>query len=109
MINKKAKLDYYESGPEYMFFILVIAGAILGLITRNSVINYSIMFLFGIIIGVNYFNHRFKRNYVLIMLTLALFIGYSIASYKSSWKWLLILYIGGGVIGYYMKLYKWLE
>jgi uncharacterized membrane protein YqgA involved in biofilm formation len=108
-MKHKKGINYYENGAEYMFFALVIISAIVGLITRNLFINYLIMFLFGIIIGINYFNHRFKRKFVLMMLSVALFIGYTIASYRSNWKILLILYIGGSLIGYYLKKEKWLE
>lgn len=106
-MNKKAKLDYYGSGPEYLFIILIIIGAIIGLITQDLVINYTIMFLFGIIIGVNYYNHKFRRTYTLILITIALFLGYAIASYKSDWKILLLIYIGGSILGYYLKENKW--
>ena len=105
---RKAKMDYYEKGPEYIFVILVILGALVGLITRNILINYVIMFLFGIIIGVQYFNHQYKRTFILTMIAIALFLGYVLASFKNDWKIHLILYVGGSLLGFYLKKYKWI-
>jgi hypothetical protein len=109
MKNKKANMDYYNSGPEYVFVFLVVISGILGLIIRNILINYIVMFLFGIIIGIQYYNHKFKRSYILSMLTIGLFLGYAIASFHTNWKILLIIYIIGGLLGYYIKEYNWID
>ncbi|MFT4304495.1 MAG: hypothetical protein ACMXX8_00240 [Candidatus Woesearchaeota archaeon] len=108
MKNKKAKINYFENGPEYLFIVLVILGALVGLITRNILINYVIMFLFGIIIGVQYFNNQYKRTFVLTIIAIAIFLGYTLASYKNDWRIHLILYIGGAMLGFYLKKYKWI-
>lgn len=106
MKNKKASSNFYESGPEYLFFFLIIIGAILGIVTQDLIINYTIIFFIGIIIGINYYNHRYKRSYILTMLTIAIFLGYSIASINSNWRFLLILYVFGAILGYYIKKEK---
>lgn len=99
-MNKKSELNWFENGPLYFFIIVLIVAVILALIIKNVIINYVVIFLIGFLIGKSFYKRNYKRAMFLILVTVAFYIGFAIATPENSWKIMLITYILSGLISY---------
>lgn len=111
--------DFFKSGTEIFFIIILILGVLIGISIPNKPLNYMVILLSGFAAGKIVYNRRHKRNYPkqdlayfvieefpYLVIVFAFLAGYLIGSYNVSRMAVLILFLASFLISYYFHYKK---
>ena len=110
--NKKARFfDFQERWVEIASIFLLIIGFIVALWARSAVVIYMVILLSGIIAGrglmARKYTHRLAYIIIIIGYLVGFFIGWLTGFYGRP-KYILVLFIIGGYIGYVLHSREWI-
>jgi len=94
--------DFFKNWVEFFFFVLMVIGIIVALAAPSAVISYIVIFLSGIFAGrIVYFrHHNLKAGYYIIII--GFLIGYLLGSIYGSRKVIIVLFVLGAILSYYL-------
>lgn len=99
--NKKANFfDIQESWVEITSLFLLVIGLIVALWSRSAVVTYMVIFLSGIITGRGLMQRKYSHKLSYFFMIIAYLIGFLVGHFYGKSKFILVLYIIGGYIGY---------
>lgn len=94
--------DFFKNWAEFFFFVLMVIGVIVALAAPSAVISYIVIFLSGLFAGrIIYFRNRnLKVGYYIIII--GFLIGYLVGSIYGSRKVIIVLFVLGAILSYYL-------
>jgi len=95
---------FFKSWPEFFFFVLMVIGVIVSLAAPSAIISYFIIFVSGMMAGRILYFRKHNLHYAYFLIIVGFLIGYVIGSYYGSRKIVVLLFVIGGFLSYY--LYK---
>ena len=106
MIGKKAQgALFWESWAELFFILLIIIGFVISIVIRNAALSYIVVFAVGLMAG-RLIGLRVKKKPIVpyFLIIIGFLIGFLLGTFtiKVSRILLIILFIIGGIISYYI-------
>ena len=109
MFGKKAAMNLIDNWVDYVAFFSLIGGVLISFVSGSKVLSVIIVFLSGMIIGrwiyFRKYKHQLRFWYPLTGFLLGLIFGSRFLGYKS----VLVTFIIGVCVGYYIKKHHILE
>ncbi len=96
------KLNLLDDWPEILAFALLIIGFIVALLAGSAVVAYIIIFLCGGAFGRLWFKLRGKLKVPWFIIIIGFIIGFLLGSYYGSRGIILLLFIAGLLVSYYL-------
>lgn len=99
----------FLSWAEGLFFVLVILGIIVAVLSPSAFISYSVIFISGFIAGRLIFFRKKKLKSAYYIIIFGFLIGFLLGSYYGDIKVIIILFILGAILSYYLhdkKVFK---
>ena len=93
---------FFKSWAEFFFFVLMIIGFIIAIIAPSAVISYLVVFLSGMIGGRLLYERKKKLSFPYYIIIIGFMIGYVIGTYYGSRKVVIILFVLGILLSYYL-------
>ncbi len=93
---------YLENWAEIWFFILIVIGFLVSVTLDSKVIVYSTIFLCGAMSGRLIYERKNKLQFPYYLIIIGFLIGYMIGSRFGDRKMMIILFIFGTVLSYYL-------
>ena len=101
MIGKKA--DWFmDNWAEFFAFVVLVIGFIIGISAGSAVIVYLISVFFGAAFGRWWFRFKKKLKVPAAIITIGALIGLTLGSYYGDRKVIILLFIVGFVVSYYL-------
>ena len=93
---------FFKNWAEVFFFILMVIGIILALSAPSAVVSYIVIFVSGLFAGriIYLRHHNLKAAYYIVIF--GFLIGYLLGSYYGSKKLIIVLFVIGAVLSYYL-------
>ena len=108
-MNKRTDF-YFEYWPEIFFFILLVIGFVLSIMlgysAPSAVISYITILLCGIMAGRLIFEREHKMKFPYFLIIIGFLIGYLIGAMYGDKRVMIILFIIGGFLGFYLTKNK---
>lgn len=95
-------VSYFESWAEIWFFILIIIGFLVSITVGSKVIAYITILLCGMMAGRLLFERKQKLQFPYYLIIIGFLIGYLIGSPYGNRKIMVILFIFGIIVSYYL-------
>ena len=94
--------EFFKNWAEFFFFVLMVIGVILALSAPSAVVSYIVIFVSGMFAGrIIYFRHHsLKSAYYIVII--GFLIGYLMGSYYGSRKVIIVLFVLGAILSYYL-------
>ena len=109
MTNKKAAVDLAYTWVEYVAFMLMLIGFVLAIYSGSAVITYLVSFLSGMFFGRIWFLIRKKEKFPYIIMISFFLIGFVLGSFYGEKMLIIIFYILGSILSYYISFKKWIR
>ena len=92
--------DLMNRQPWYTVPLAFIVGFLVSISVTVPILDYVVIFLFGILIGRILHKQKYGEKEIIVMNTIGLFIGYALGSIHSNWKILLVIFVVSSVLSY---------
>ena len=107
MINKKSSLNmanvFYQQWPQFFFILVLILGFVISVSMQSAVLSYLVIFCGGLITGKLIFSKYGKQpSFPFFLIAIGLLLGYVLGAFKFSRVFIIILFIAGNIIAYYV-------
>ena len=103
LCTKKAHTIFFaDNFAEMFFFILLVIGLLLSLSAPSAVITYALIFFIGMMCGRIMEDRKKKTVFPYYLMITGLLMGYLIGSYRGDRKIVLVLFILGWILSYYL-------
>ena len=93
---------FFKSWPEFFFMVFMVIGIITALFAPSAVISYIIIFISGMIAGRIMYWRKDKLSTAYLSIFMGFLIGYVIGVYQGDKKVIVILFILGAFLSYYL-------
>ena len=95
-------MSLLEDWVEILAFLLLVAGFLLSLSSTSAIVSYLIIFIGGLMGGrlLYRYSHSFKFTWILVLAGFV--VGFSIGAAYGDTKIIILLFIVGNAIGYYL-------
>src|SRR3989338_6127296 len=95
---------FFKSWVEFVFFVLLVLGLIVGIWASSfsAVISYIVVFLSGMIGGRLLYDRKRKLTFPYYIILMGFLIGYMAGTYYGSRKVVIILFVLGILFGYHL-------
>jgi uncharacterized membrane protein AbrB (regulator of aidB expression) len=93
---------YLKNWAELFFFILLVIGFIFSLLTPSAVLSYALIFTAGMMGGRLMYERKNKLQFPYYLMIVGFLIGYLIGAYYGNRNVMIILFIIGGLLSYYL-------
>ena len=100
ILNKKAKLNWYDHWAEYLAFIALVVAFIIGITILNVFLSYVTSFLMGLMVGRVWFRYKRHLKFTWFLVIMGFMLGYVIGTFYSDTRIIIALFVLGWVIGY---------
>jgi len=94
--------DFRGEWAELFFFILIIIGFLFAVLTKNPVLSYALIFVAGMFGGRLLFQRKNKLQLPYYLMIIGFLIGYILGAYYGNRNVMIILFILGSLISYYL-------
>jgi phage-related holin len=105
-MNKKASgggfILFKEQWPEMFSLLLLVVGFIIALFSKSAAITYIMITLCGLVSGRMLFFRKYRMKLLFFMVTIAFLIGFILGSFYGSTRYIIVFYIVGNYIGYFL-------
>ncbi len=81
--------DFHKNWMEFFFFLLMVIGVLIALLSPSAVISYFIIFISGIFAGRLIFERKHKIKFPYLIIICGFLIGYALGIYYGS-RWVVI-------------------
>ncbi len=108
-MNKKAYMNLVDNWVDYAAIVVLIIGAAIAFIAGSKVLTILIVLLCGMTIGRIYYFRRAGHQLRVWYLIGAFLIGLIIGTRFLTYKGVLVTFIIGAVMGYYIKKHHYLD
>ena len=98
----------WEDWPEGVALIVLVIGFVLSLLTRNSLLNYLIVFFAGAIFGNLYYKQRHRWKFESVFIGVGFLIGFVLGNFYENLGKVLILFGVGAWGAYYLHVKKYI-
>ncbi len=99
----------YETWVETLFFALLIIGLLLSVRIGSAFFAYVVIFLCGLMAGRSFYKRKKGFKFYIYFITIGFLIGYLIGTrYGNKW-FMVVLFIVGCIISYYIHKKKIIE
>jgi len=109
IMNKKAGFSLIDSWVDYVALIFLALGTIVAFIAGSKVLTILIVLMCGMIVGRIYYlrksGHQLRVWYLIGAFLVGLIVGTRFLTYKA----VIVTFIVGTVMGYYIKKHKYLD
>jgi hypothetical protein len=109
IMNKKAAMNLVNNWVDYVALICLALGTAVAFIAGSKVLTIIIVLISGMIIGRIYYikqsGHQLRIWYLVSAFIIGLIVGTRFLSYKA----VLVTFIVGAVMGYYIKKHHYLD
>jgi len=95
-------IKYMYDWGELFFFFLLIVGFLLSLLTPSAVLSYALIFCLGMMGGRLIFERKERLQFPYYLMLIGLLIGYLLGAYYGNRNIMLILFIIGAFLSYYL-------
>lgn len=92
--------DFEYKQPLYTVPLSALLGFIASIAVGHVIIDYVVLFLFGMVMGRMLHHRKYGEKEILVMNIVGFFIGYALGSLNSDWKGLLVMFVVSSVISY---------
>ncbi|MBN2567091.1 hypothetical protein JXB02_03355 [Candidatus Woesearchaeota archaeon] len=107
--GKRASWSYWKNWAETYAIVLLIIGFVISLAAGSAVMSYIIIFLSGMFAGrLMYFRKR-KLNFPFYLIIIGFLLGYLLGSFYGRKDIIIICFILGFILSYYLHEQKYLE
>ena len=93
---------YFKNWAEIFFFILLVIGFVVALMSPSAVITYIVIFIYGLIAGRMVYERKGKGIFPYVIIIVGFVIGFLIGAYRGEREVMSVLFILGTMIGYYV-------
>ncbi len=108
-MNKKAYMNLVDNWVDYVALILLILGALMAFVAGSKVLTILIVLLSSMIVGrISYLKktgHQLRIWYMILAFLVGLIVGTRFLTYKA----VIVTFIVGAVMGYYIKKHHYLD
>ncbi len=108
LINSK-KANFSENWAEVLALVLLIIGFIISATSTNNLARYVIIFICGLIVGRAWFKRKKQIKIPSFIIILGFLIGYLLGSYYQNKISLIIFFILGAILNYYLHEKKFFK
>ncbi len=108
-MNKKAYMNLVDNWVDYVSLFLLILGAAMAFIAGSKVLTILIVLLSSMIVGriihLKKSGHQLRVWYMILAFIVGLIVGTRFLTYKA----VIVIFIIGAVMGYYIKKHHFLD
>jgi len=104
--HKKGTIDFWFSWPEILALILLVIGFILAVSAGSAVITYIVVFFSGLYFGRLWYAYYNSIRTPWFIIIFCFLIGYLLGSFYGSFRVIIVLFILGIFIGFYLHQKK---
>ncbi len=94
---------------ESFFVVLLIIGFLIAVFAQSVLLNYVIIFLCGLFVGRLMYEEKKTFKFPIYLIIAGFLFGYIIGSYYSDWKMIILIFVVGAIISYYIHYKKYLK
>jgi len=102
-------MDLFYSWVEYAFLALLVLGFILAASSGSAVISYITIVLIGILAARSMYKRRKGFKFPAFVILIGFLIGYILGSFYGNRKLILVLFVLGYMVSYYIHYRKWVK
>ena len=102
LIKMGYKISLFEDWAEILAFIALIVAFIISLSAPSAVLSYIIIFFCGIMAGRIWYKRKEKLKFPYFLIIVAFLIGYILGDYYGNKITIIILFIAGLLVSYYL-------
>ncbi len=95
-------IAFYKNWMEFFFLVLMVIGIFTALISPSAVISYIIIFLAGLAAGRLIYERKHKIQFPYLIIIAGFVIGYIVGVYYGDRKLVVLLFVIGAIISYWM-------
>ncbi|MBU0615769.1 MAG: hypothetical protein KJ601_06770, partial [Nanoarchaeota archaeon] len=95
-------MSFHKNWAEVLFFSLLVIGFVVSLLAGSAVISYLIIFLIGMMAGRLMFERKGKLKFAYYLIIIGFLIGYILGAFYGSRNIMIILFVLGGLLSYYL-------
>jgi uncharacterized membrane protein YgcG len=100
-MNKRG-VSFYKDWAEFIALILLVIGVIVSLLAGSKVMSYFVVTLAGMMFGRLWYRVRKSFKFTWFLITLGFILGYLIGDYYGNDFTVLILFVIGLLVSYYL-------
>lgn len=108
-MNKKAYMNLLDFWVDYVALILLILGAVLAFIAGSKILTILIVLISSMTVGriiyLKKSGHQLRLWYMILAFLVGLIVGTRFLTYKA----VIVIFIVGAVMGYYIKKHRYLD
>ena len=93
---------FFESWAETFFFILLVLGFVIAIMSPSAVVSYIVIFCCGLMGGRLIYHRRGKMQFPIFLIIIGFMLGFLIGALYGERKVMIILFILGTLLGYYL-------
>jgi hypothetical protein len=101
ILNKRG-ISFYKDWAEFIALMLLVVGVIVSLLAGSKVMSYFVVTLAGMMFGRLWYRLKKKLKFTWFLITLGFIIGYLIGDYYGDSFTVLVLFIIGLLVSYYL-------
>ena len=105
--NKNGIIDLSAWWVELICFVVLVVGFLFSITLQSAVISYVVILLFGLLAGRLIYYKKYSFPFYLI--GFALLLGYVLGTRYGQWKLVILFFLLGAAISYYLHAEGWLE
>lgn len=94
--------ELYKNWVEVLFIIFLVIGFAISITAPSAAVNYFVIFIFGLMSGRLWYKGRKNIKLPTIIVIIGLVLGYILGSIKGDNKVIIILFIVGNILSYYL-------
>ncbi len=109
-LNKKASGFFYfkEQWPELLSLILLVLGFFIALFSKSAAVTYIMITICGLISGRMLFFRKYRMKMLFFMVIIAFLIGFIFGSFYGTARVIIVFFIVGNYIGYFLHKEEYL-
>ena len=92
----------FKNWAEFFFFILLVIGFLVALLSPSAVISYMTIFICGMIAGRMLYERKSKGLFPYYLIIIGFFIGFMLGAYHGDREVMLVLFVLGALISYFV-------
>lgn len=109
MFGKKAEMDLASAWAEVLFIFLLVLGLALALTASNVYLNFIVIFLCGLVFGRLLYQERMNLRLAFYLAVFGFLVGYVIGSYYTNKVMVILFFVVGIALSYYLHFKRIIE
>ena len=93
---------FFRKWAEVVFFIILVIGFVIALVSPSAVISYIVIFVCGLFAGRVLYERKNRGVFPYFLIIIGFLIGYLLGAFRGEREVMAVLFILGTLIGYYV-------